>query len=114
MLTPDERRKVAEYCLPQFKWIIYGGTDVACHDYMWNPSLSGYLWQALVQKCAELIEGRDLSLLAKRVKGMDDSAFDKEYANVVRLYASLGAHLANNNVTAIEQLVYEMLGEENG
>lgn len=76
----------------------------------WNPADNLGQKDALTRTAARLIEQKDVSLAVKRVKGMDDSVFEKEYAEVVRLYASLGVHLANDDVDALERLVAELKG----
>lgn len=117
-LTVEQRKRVADEVTQKPHIIAYSGDIIiAAYDQhgnrnfvdSWDPEESLEQKYAIISTVARMIKSKDLSLLVKRVNGMDDSAFDKEYAEVVRLYSALGIHIAENNTQEIELLAWELL-----
>lgn len=86
-ITPEQRRKLCEYC-----------SDGHVHELYWEPETNGYCWQALVQKIAQLIE--DEMQNATRVDEYEFAEQDSERF----VYA-----LSTNDIPALEKLLLELI-----
>lgn len=101
-LTVEQRKRIAEACIPDDPWEILGNYARSPHKSYWAPESHAWQWQALTRKCASLIFDQTMA---------EKSGSDRQpYLWIC--CARLIEYLKNNNTDAIEQLVYELITGE--